>query len=228
MSKKFLISFFFIIFIAKLSFAECIDKINDYADFEKLMMKEISDKYAEYSDIRIIPDQSSISLFTSNLCVNNIHIMPRGSRFTAMITNDVATSFEIRGIYEVFDNVVMVITRINRNDVIDAKMINIDKVNITNISGELVKDIDKIINMRAVNNIMTGKPILLNDVTLPNIIEKGQKVTIIYENRGLKIKMTGLALDSGKLGDMIRARNTKSNATISGVVKGEGLLQVTN
>jgi flagella basal body P-ring formation protein FlgA len=167
-------------------------------------------------------------VFSDDLCVNNINIIKKGSRFTSLVNKDREGTFEIRGSYEVLADVVIANDRINRGEVITFNNVNLSKMNIAGVIGEVITNIDKILGMVASNSIMPNKLIVKKDEKLPNIIEKGQKVTMLYENRGLKIKMTGLALDSGKLGDIIRVRNTKSNATVSGVIKGEGLLQIVN
>lgn len=60
----------------------------------------------------------------------------------------------------------------------------------------------------------------------PVIIKAGQKVTIWKAVGDLKVTLTGVAMENGRLGQQIRVRNADSNKTLSGTVSGAAAVEV--
>ncbi|MEO1575398.1 MAG: flagellar basal body P-ring formation chaperone FlgA, partial [Pseudomonadota bacterium] len=58
------------------------------------------------------------------------------------------------------------------------------------------------------------------------LIRRGERVTLAAGQRGLAIRMQGIALADGALGQKIRARNAESGNTVEGVVRDRGLLEI--
>lgn len=58
------------------------------------------------------------------------------------------------------------------------------------------------------------------------LIRRGERVTLAAGGRGLAIRMQGIALSDGALGQKIQAKNAKSGNTVEGVVRERGLLEI--
>jgi flagella basal body P-ring formation protein FlgA len=57
-------------------------------------------------------------------------------------------------------------------------------------------------------------------------VANGAEVRLIYAEGGLLIVTSGMALQEGSAGDLIRVRNIDSGVTISGVVQPDGTVMV--
>ena len=71
-----------------------------------------------------------------------------------------------------------------------------------------------------------GRPIFPEDIGPPAIIERNQKVTLIYHAHGLRIVAEGRALGRGAQGDIVRVMNSSSRSTVSGRVTADGTVRV--
>lgn len=65
---------------------------------------------------------------------------------------------------------------------------------------------------------MAGKPLLANDIQPPTMVERGDTVTIIFQNGPLVLSTKGKALQTGARGDIIRVSNLSSNKTFDAQV----------
>jgi len=69
--------------------------------------------------------------------------------------------------------------------------------------------------------IAAGKPIKEQDVESPRIVERGENVTVIYQNGPLRLTATGKALEYGAKGDIIRVVNNQTSQSIDATVSGK-------
>lgn len=74
--------------------------------------------------------------------------------------------------------------------------------------------------------IYKGRPILLQEIGAPTIIERNQIVPLRFSAGALAISAEGRALDRGGAGDAIRVMNTTSRTTVSGVILADGTVSV--
>lgn len=74
--------------------------------------------------------------------------------------------------------------------------------------------------------IYKGRPILLQEVGAPTLIERNQIVPLKFSVGALAISAEGRALDRGGAGDAIRVMNTTSRTTVSGVILADGTVSV--
>jgi flagella basal body P-ring formation protein FlgA len=61
----------------------------------------------------------------------------------------------------------------------------------------------------------------------PNLVKRGERVTVIAESGPLKIRTSGKALNDGKSGDLIRIRTEGSQRIVDGVAVSPGVIKVT-
>lgn len=76
--------------------------------------------------------------------------------------------------------------------------------------------------------IYAGRPIRLEDLGPPAIVERNQIVPLIFRQRGLSIQTEGRALDRGGAGDTIRVMNLASKTTLSATLAADGSATVLN
>lgn len=61
----------------------------------------------------------------------------------------------------------------------------------------------------------------------PAIVKRGQKVTLMAERDGVRVKMSGTALEDGAINDQVRVENLSSKRRVEGTVLAHNLVKVT-
>ena len=94
-----------------------------------------------------------------------------------------------------------------------------DGRNAVRARGELIGRVAK-------RTLFIGKPIGVSAIDEPQTISNGSPVQIVYEQPGISISATGLALQSARAGDPIRVRNVETGLVVTGVVSVTGIVMV--
>src|SRR5262249_4627680 len=76
------------------------------------------------------------------------------------------------------------------------------------------------VGLAARHQLRAGQPLRASDLMRPEIVQRNEPVTIVYEAPGLVLTMRGKALDPGAQGDVISVLNSQSNRTVQGTVVG--------
>lgn len=74
--------------------------------------------------------------------------------------------------------------------------------------------------------VSAGDPFRFPDLTLPQDIAPGAFVILRYRGRGFSATATGIAVDGGRVGGLIRVRNDSSKRVVQGTVVESGLVEV--
>lgn len=90
------------------------------------------------------------------------------------------------------------------------------RLNVNSHPGDIVHDVNGIIGRRAKNSISAGETIRRSAVDIPPVIEKGKRVSMVYEVTGLRATAVGIAQEDGQLGDKIRLQNESSKRFVEG------------
>jgi flagella basal body P-ring formation protein FlgA len=71
-----------------------------------------------------------------------------------------------------------------------------------------------------------GQPLHGADLTKPDLVQRDQAVTLIYQTAGVYLTVRGKATEAGTDGDVVTVLNLQSKRTVSGVVVGRGQVSV--
>ena len=80
--------------------------------------------------------------------------------------------------------------------------------------------------MQARKQLRAGQPLKSADLGKPDLVQRDQSVTLIYESVGLYLTIRGKALENGTEGDVVNVMNLQSKRTVSGVVTGRGQVTI--
>ena len=86
---------------------------------------------------------------------------------------------------------------------------------------------DRAVGMQARRQLRAGQALRVADLAKPDLVQRDQNVTLIYEIPGLYLTMRGKALESGTEGDVVNVMNLQSKRTVSGIVTGRGQVSIT-
>ena len=97
----------------------------------------------------------------------------------------------------------------------DIDWIDLPQDKITNATVTAEKDL---IDMTPKRTVSAGKPVLLNDLVPPQMVTRGDAVTLIVEVGAMVLTAKGKALQGGAIGDTVRVANSDSNKNLQGTV----------
>jgi len=83
------------------------------------------------------------------------------------------------------------------------------------------------VGMQMRKQLRAGQALRVSDIAKPDLVQRDENVTLIYESTGLYLTIRGKALDGGTEGDVVNVLNLQSKRTVSGVVIGRGQVAVT-
>jgi len=86
---------------------------------------------------------------------------------------------------------------------------------------------DRAVGMQARRQLRAGQAIRTADLVKPDLVQRDQNVTLIYDAPGIYLTMRGKALDNGTEGDVVNVMNLQSKRTLSGTVTGRGQVSIT-
>lgn len=94
-----------------------------------------------------------------------------------------------------------------------------------NIVGAYISA-DEVIGMEARVVLYAGRPIRMDDIGPPAVIERNQIVTLYYTTGTLMIAADARALGRAGVGDRLRVMNLMSRSTVTGWVQQDGSVSV--
>ena len=75
--------------------------------------------------------------------------------------------------------------------------------------------------------LRAGQALRVSDLAKPDLVQRDDNVTLIYESTGLYLTIRGKAMESGTEGDVVNVLNLQSKRTVSGVVIGRDQVAIT-
>jgi flagella basal body P-ring formation protein FlgA len=82
------------------------------------------------------------------------------------------------------------------------------------------------VGMQMRRQIHAGQPLRVADLAKPDLVQRDENVTLIYESTGLYLTVRGKAMSGGTEGDVVDVLNLQSKRTVSGVVIGRGQVAI--
>jgi flagella basal body P-ring formation protein FlgA len=79
---------------------------------------------------------------------------------------------------------------------------------------------ERALGMQLRKSARAGQYLRMADLAKPDLVQRDQNVTLIYETNGLYLTMRGKAIDAGSEGDTVSVMNLQSKRTVQGTVTG--------
>ena len=87
-------------------------------------------------------------------------------------------------------------------------------------------DVGAAAGKEALRRLRAGSTVRSGDLIRPQLVRRGEPVSINVRNGGLTITAQGKALSGGAQGDLVRVVNTATNRTLDGVVEKTGSVRI--
>jgi flagella basal body P-ring formation protein FlgA len=121
---------------------------------------------------------------------------------------------------------VPVLTRnVDRGDLLRSADLVVERRPKAEIGGEAASR-SKAIGMQLRRPMRAQQALKAADLVKPDLVQRDQEVSLIYQTAGLYLTTRGKALDNGTEGDIVNVINPQSKRTISGTVTGRGQVTI--
>jgi flagellar basal body P-ring formation protein FlgA len=114
---------------------------------------------------------------------------------------------------------------VERNDVLKSSDVMVERRPKAEVGADALSR-DRAVGMQARRQLRAGQALKGADVSKPDLVQRDQGVTLIYETPGIHLTVLGKALDNGTEGDVVNVMNLQSKRTVSGVVVGRGRVAI--
>lgn len=92
--------------------------------------------------------------------------------------------------------------------------------------GDALTDSAAVVGLAARHQLRPGQALTAADLMKPELIQRNDAVTLIYEAPGVTLTLRGQAQDTGALGDAISVLNAQTKRIVQGIVAGPGQVTV--
>jgi flagella basal body P-ring formation protein FlgA len=127
---------------------------------------------------------------------------------------------------EALADTVVVLRALERGDVIGPDDITVQRRDVSSLTGRVYRSADEVIGKRARVPVRTNMPLRGDQLEKIPLVKSGQLVTIIIENRAMRLTATGKARGNGAEGDIIMVQNLGSLKEVPARVVDSGTVQV--
>jgi len=104
--------------------------------------------------------------------------------------------------------------------------LQVQKQDLTQAGGYPVKNPEDVVGKKLRMTVREGAPLRSNQLANVPVVVNGQPVTIVAENAGIRITVSGKAKSAGGVGDVIRVQNMVSNKEMSARVVDSSTVEV--
>jgi flagella basal body P-ring formation protein FlgA len=164
--------------------------------------------------------------------VAHINYEPRSGRFDA--TLDIPTGAATRGTLRLSGRaqatveVVTVARLIERGGVLKDADISIEKRPRAEMTRDVITDRDQAVGLAARAALQPGRPLRTSELMRPEVIQRNDAVTLIFEVPGIRLTVRGKASEAGAEGDTISVLNEQTKRIVQGVVVGPGRVVISS
>jgi flagella basal body P-ring formation protein FlgA len=162
--------------------------------------------------------------FPATVEVTNLNYNPRTNRFDATISAPSAANpvrqASVSGSVRPITKIPVLKSSIRNGDLISASDIDWIELYTAEIQPDMLLKAEDLIGKTPRRMTIAGKPVRVLDLESPQLVDRGETVTIVFEQGPLMLTASGKALQKGAMDDVIRVVNSASNRPIDAIVSG--------
>jgi flagellar basal body P-ring formation protein FlgA len=168
--------------------------------------------------------------FTGTLQMVASKFDPRNSRFDVSFeianeTSSAPTRLRFTGTAIETVEAAVLMRDVERGDILKSSDVVTERRPKAEIVGEAANR-DRAIGMQVRRTIRASQALKTADLAKPDLVQREQSVTLIFQTPGLYLTMRGKSLDNGTEGDVVNVLNLQSKRTVTGTVIGRGQVAI--
>jgi flagella basal body P-ring formation protein FlgA len=154
----------------------------------------------------------------------SVRYEPRSGRFDVSFeiandTNNNRTKLRFTGIAVEMLEAAILTRNVERGDVLKASDVVTERRPKAEVGSDAAPRV-RAVGMQMRKGLRAGQPLRVSDLGKPDLVQKDDNVTLIYEAAGIYLTARGKAIDNGTEGDTVTVLNLQSKRTITGTVVG--------
>jgi flagella basal body P-ring formation protein FlgA len=122
----------------------------------------------------------------------------------------------------------MLVRPLARGEVVRTSDVAIERRPKSEVGSETFSTPDEAVGLSLRRTMRAGQMLRQADLIKPELVQRNETVTLLFEVPGILLTMRGKALESGVMGDLINVLNAQSKRTVQGTVTGAGTVTVTS
>ena len=126
----------------------------------------------------------------------------------------------------VYRNVLVSTRQLNRGEQLKPGDVKLASRDLATLPYGYVDDLAASIGMKIKRRINAGTALTPAMLKKPQVVSRGQRITILADTGAMQVRMAGKALASGAVGDRIQVLNTRSKRKLEGVITAAGEIRV--
>ncbi len=167
---------------------------------------------------------------TPTVEVLSLNVVPSRNVFEAVMVAPSKANpvhkLSVSGMIQQMVDVPVVRAAMKTGDIIGSSDIDWIEIPEKTITGDVVLDADSLIGKTPARMLLASKQIRLRDVTSPQLVDRGEEITIQYKDGPVQLTIKGKALQNGAMGDVIRVLNVASNRSVMAQVTDDKVVLV--
>ncbi|MER2606638.1 MAG: flagellar basal body P-ring formation chaperone FlgA [Siculibacillus sp.] len=180
-------------------------------------------------DAPVEPRQADLNTITP-VRVVSLNLAPQSGRFEALIQIDKGETNErirLRGTVVETVSIAVLTRALARGDLVAPEDVQIDRQPRARVGAlRSLADPREIVGHQARRSLRAGQPVSIGDFARPNVVGRGDTVTIVFRTGSLQVTGRGQALQAGAMGEMISVLNPQSKRTVHATVAGPGRVEI--
>src|ERR1700733_1604621 len=154
----------------------------------------------------------------------SVRYEPRSGRFDVSFeiandTNNNRTKLRFTGIAIEMLEAAILTRNVERGDVLKASDVVTERRPKAEVGSDAAPRV-RAVGMQMRKGLRAGQALRVADLGKPDLVQKDDNVTLIYEAAGIYLTARGKAIDNGTEGDTVTVLNLQSKRTITGTVVG--------
>ncbi len=125
-----------------------------------------------------------------------------------------------------YRNVAIALRSMPRNSIVQAADVQLSERDVSSLRQGYILDLENVIGKKLTRPVQPSRVISANSLKAAAAIEKGDAVVISAHGNSMSVRMPGIALEEGAIGQQIRVRNTRSQRIVHARVTAPGQVEV--
>ncbi len=160
--------------------------------------------------------------------VSNTQIIPRGS-FNISIDlykdNNFLRKIFVQGNLRILKEVPIVKRNLQYGERIQRDDVSFEKRDIT-FNRDIIPSAEELYGSEIAGGVSTNQILWTRNLKRKMALTRGAPVQVTVQNQGWRIHLTGIAQDSGYIGDTVKILNPATKKVIVGVINADGMVEV--
>jgi flagella basal body P-ring formation protein FlgA len=179
---------------------------------------------------RDVQDLHLESTYSGAMQPVSVRYEPRTTRYDVTLeigsdTNSAPTRLRFTGTAIETVEAAVLTRSVERTETLKSSDIIVERRPKLEIGGEAATR-EGALGMQLRRPMRAGQALKVADLAKPDLVQRDQGVTLIYQTAGLYLTTRGKALDNGTEGDVVSVLNLQSKRTVTGVVTGRGQVTI--